>query len=220
MMGALLKREWQLVLARSSDLLQPLFFFAVVIALFPLAISPEAAKLSMIAPGVVWVAALLAVLLSVESLFRADHESGALDQLLASPHSVYLAVLAKLLVHWLVCGLPLVILAPLAAYMLHLPSALSGVLVVSLLLGTPTLLAIGAVGAALTVGLRQGGTLLAILVLPLYVPVLVFGAGVVARAADGFAVGGIYALLGALCLASVSLAPLAVVAGLRISSGN
>ena len=168
----------------------------------------------------VWVAALLAVLLSVDAMFRADHECGALEQLLAAPVSLYVPVLAKLLAHWMMTGLPLVLVAPLAGYMLQLPSSALPVLTLSLLLGTPVMTAVGAIGAALTVTLRSGGILLALLVLPLYVPVLMFGAGVVVYAVDGLPVGGVLALLAAMLVAGLTLAPLAVAAGLRISGGD
>lgn len=219
-MVATVKREVLLAWRRPAEVMNPLFFFVMVVAMFPLGVSPQAELLSSIAPGVVWVAALLAVLLSVEGLFRADHESGALEQMLVAPSSLYLASLAKIIAHWLLTGVPLVLMAPLLGYMLHLPSSASSTLFVALLLGTPTLTAIGAIGVSLTVGLRAGGVLLALLVLPLYVPVLVFGAGAVAYAAKGAPVIGLLAILGAMLLASLVLAPLAVAAGLRISSGG
>ena len=192
----------------------------MVVAMFPLGVSPQAELLSSIAPGVVWVAALLAVLLSVEGLFRADHESGALEQMLVAPSSLYLASLAKIIAHWLLTGVPLVLMAPLLGYMLHLPSSASSTLFVALLLGTPTLTAIGAIGVSLTVGLRAGGVLLALLVLPLYVPVLVFGAGAASYAINGAPVIGLLAILAALLLSSLALAPVAVALGLRISNGG
>src|SRR5690606_12398444 len=201
-------------------IINPLFFFVMVVALFPLGVSPRPELLATLAPGVVWVAALLAVLLSVDGLFRADHDSGALGQWLTGPQSLYVPVLPKRVAHWMLTGLPLVLMAPLLGYMLHLPEPAIGVLFIAVLLGTPTLIAIGAIGAALTVSLRSGGILLSLLVLPLYVPVLVFGAGVVSYAARGLPVSGVLALLGAMMLASFTLAPAAVAAGLRISSGN
>lgn len=217
---ATLQRELLLAWRRPAEIINPLFFFVMVTALFPLGVSPQPELLATIAPGVVWVAALLAVLLSVDGLFRADHDSGALEQLLSAPQNLYVPVLAKLVAHWLLTGLPLVLVAPLLGYMLHLPSAAIGVLFVAVLLGTPTMIAIGAIGASLTVSLRSGGILLSLLVLPLYVPVLVFGAGVVSYAAKGLPVSGVLALLAAMMLASFTLAPAAVAAGLRISTGN
>lgn len=217
---ATLQRELLLAWRRPAEIINPLFFFVMVTALFPLGVSPQPELLATIAPGVVWVAALLAALLSVDGLFRADHDSGALEQLLSAPQNLYVPVLAKLVAHWLLTGLPLVLVAPLLGYMLHLPSAAIGVLFVAVLLGTPTMIAIGAIGASLTVSLRSGGILLSLLVLPLYVPVLVFGAGVVSYAAKGLPVSGVLALLAAMMLASFTLAPAAVAVGLRISTGN
>lgn len=217
---ATLRRELLLAMRRPSDVLDPLFFFFIVVVLFPLGVSPRPEVLATLAPGVVWVAALLAVLLAVDGMFRADHECGALEQLLVAPVSLYVPLLAKLVAQWLMTGLPLVLAAPLLGYMLHLPAEASATLFWSLLLGTPTLTAIGAIGVSLTIGLRSGGILLALLVVPLYVPVLVFGAGAVAYAARGLDVAGLLAILGALLLASMTLAPAAAAAGLRISSGD
>lgn len=217
---ATLKRELLLAWRRPAEIVNPLFFFFMVVAMFPLGVSPRPEVLATLAPGVVWVAALLAVLLSVENLFRADHEAGALEQLLVAPVNLYLPVLAKMLAHWLLTGLPLVLAAPVLGYMLSLPEQAASTLFLSLLLGTPTLTAIGAIGVSLTVALRSGGILLALLVLPLYVPVLVFGAGAVSYAARGLPVDGLLAILGAMLLTSLTLAPAAAAAGLRISSGD
>lgn len=217
---SLLRRELMLLWRRPADMINPLFFFVLVISMFPLGVSPSPELLSEVASGVVWVAALLAVLLSVDAMFRADHDSGALEQLLAAPVPLYLPVQAKLVAHWLMTGLPLVVVAPVTGYMLHLPEQALKVLLVSLLMGTPVMTAVGAIGASLTVSLRSGGILLALLVLPLYVPVLIFGAGVVVYAADGLPVDGVLALLGAMLVAAVTLAPMAVAAGLRISGGD
>ncbi len=210
-----------LVLWRSpAEIINPLFFFVMVISLFPLAISPKPELLALVAPGVLWVAALLAVMLSLDGLFRRDQESGVLELLLTAPVMAVVPVSAKLLAHWLLTGLPLVLISPVLAHMLQLPDAVLGTVMLSLLLGTPALTIIGAIGAALTVGLNRGGILLAVLVLPLYIPVLIFGAGAVSAAVDGGAVNGILAILGALLALTVSLGPLAVAAGLKISSGN
>ncbi|WP_272975536.1 heme exporter protein CcmB, partial [Alcanivorax jadensis] len=200
--------------------INPLFFFVMVISLFPLAISPKPELLATVAPGVLWVAALLAVMLSLDGLFRRDQESGVLDMLLTAPVMPVVPVLAKLLAHWLLTGLPLVLISPLLGHMLQLPDAALGTVMLSLLLGTPALTIVGAIGAALTVGLNRGGILLAVLVLPLYIPVLIFGAGAVSAAAGGANVDGILAILGALLALTISLGPLAVSAGLKISSGN
>ncbi|MDF1781281.1 MAG: heme exporter protein CcmB [Alcanivoracaceae bacterium] len=217
---ATLKREVVLAWRRPAEIINPLFFFVMVVAMFPLGVSPKADLLSVIAPGVVWVAALLAVLLSVEGLFRNDFEAGALEQMLVAPTNLYVPCLAKIIAHWLLTGLPLVLVAPLLGYMLHLPEQASMTLFLGLLLGTPTLTAIGAIGVSLTVGVRSGGILLALLILPLYVPVLVFGAGAAAYAANGAPVEGLLAILAAMLLASLTLAPAAVAAGLRISNGG
>jgi len=209
------------VLWRSpAEIINPLFFFVMVISLFPLAISPKPELLATVAPGVLWVAALLAVMLSLDGLFRRDQESGVLDMLLTAPVMPVVPVLAKLLAHWLLTGLPLVLISPLLGHMLQLPDAALGTVMLSLLLGTPALTIVGAIGAALTVGLNRGGILLAVLVLPLYIPVLIFGAGAVSAAAGGANVDGILAILGALLALTISLGPLAVSAGLKISSGN
>lgn len=218
--GATLRRELLLGARSPAEIINPLFFFVVVVSLFPLALSPAPETLRLIAPGVVWVAALLAVMLSLDSLFRRDEECGALEQLLVAPGELYLPVLARLLAHWMLTGLPLVLVAPLLGYMMQLPVTVLDTLWQSLLLGTPALTVIGAIGAALTVSIRRGGILLALLVLPLYVPVLVFGAGGVGRALDGMATGSVLAVLAAMTMLAVSLGPFAVALGLRISSGD
>ncbi len=217
---ATLRRELTLIWRSPADMVQPLFFFMVVVSLFPLGLSPKPELLALVAPGVVWVAALLAVMLSLDGLFRRDQESGALDQMLTAPVVSVLPVSAKLLAHWLLTGLPLALMAPLLGYMMQLPVPALATLTYSVLLGTPTLTVIGAIGAALTVGLNRGGILLALLILPLYVPVLVFGAGVVRAAVDGSPTQGLLAVLGALLALALSLGPLAVAMGLRISAGD
>ena len=173
----LLRREARLLFRRPAELANPLVFFAIVVAMFPLAVGPESQLLQTLSPGLVWVAALLAVLLSLDGLFRSDFEDGSLEQWVLSPHPLPLLVLAKVLAHWIFSGLALVLLAPLLALMLGLPSHCLPVLLGSLLLGTPVLSLLGAVGAALTVGLKRGGLLLALLILPLYIPVLILGSG-------------------------------------------
>ena len=217
---AALGRELLVLWRSPAEIINPLFFFVMVISLFPLAISPKPELLATVAPGVLWVAALLAVMLSLDGLFRRDQESGVLDMLLTAPVMPVVPVLAKLLAHWLLTGLPLVLISPLLGHMLQLPDAAMGTVMLSLLLGTPALTIVGAIGAALTVGLNRGGILLAVLVLPLYIPVLIFGAGAVSAAAGGANVDGILAILGALLALTISLGPLAVSAGLKISSGN
>ena len=217
---AALGRELLVLWRSPAEIINPLFFFVMVISLFPLAISPKPELLATVAPGVLWVAALLAVMLSLDGLFRRDQESGVLDMLLTAPVIPVVPVLAKLLAHWLLTGLPLVLISPLLGHMLQLPDEALGTVMLSLLLGTPALTIVGAIGAALTVGLNRGGILLAVLVLPLYIPVLIFGAGAVSAAAGGANVDGILAILGALLALTISLGPLAVSAGLKISSGN
>jgi heme exporter protein B len=216
-LAAVLRRELQIALRSPGNIVNPLMFFVIAASLFPLGAGSDREFLAGIAPGVVWVTALLAVMLSMDSLFRADFEDGSLEQLLLSPQPLYFQVIAKVLAHWLVSGVPLVIIAPLLAYMLALPAAGYGPLVAGLLLGTPTLSFIGAIGMALTVGLSRSGLLLAVLVLPLSMPVLVFGAGLVQLALDGGQIIGLLAILGALLTLALTLAPLAIGAALRIS---
>ncbi|MBA2778051.1 heme exporter protein CcmB [Billgrantia kenyensis] len=214
---ATLKRDLVLLLRRRSEVLNPLVFFALVITLFPIGISPDPALLAAIAPGLLWVAALLAALLSLDSLFRADYDDGSLEQLLLTPQPLALLALAKVTVHWLLTGLPLALMAPILGIMLALPAGSYAVLAISLALGSASLSLIGAIGAALTVGLSRGGVLLSLLVLPLYIPVLIFGAGAVQAAILGDGVLAHLAILGALLALALSLAPLAIAASLRIS---
>ncbi len=185
--------------------------------MFPLGVSPEAGFLAKLSPGVIWVAALLASLLSVDGIFRSDFDDGSLEQMLVSPQSLLLIVLAKVMSHWLISGFCLALVSPLLAIMLFLPNDGMMGLVLSLLLGTPTLSLIGAIGAALTVGLRKGGILISLLVLPLYIPVLIFGAGSVQAAAMGLPIQGYLALLAAMLVISFMFAPFAIVAALKIS---
>ncbi len=210
-------RDTLLSFRRRSDVLTTLFFFLMVSALFPLGVGPERDLLRTMAPGVLWVAALLASMLSLGRLFALDLADGTLEQLLLSPEPLSVIVAAKVLAHWLVSGLPLVALAPLLALQFDLPGDAIGVLVVSLLLGTPVLSLIGAIGAALTLGLRGGGVLVALLVLPLYVPVLIFGAGAVGAQASGLGSDAHLQLLAGLLAASCALAPLATASALRVA---
>lgn len=214
---AVLKRDLTLAYRKKSDLFNPLIFFIMVATLFPLGVSPEASFLAQVAPGVVWVAALLSTLLSMDSLFRSDYEDGTLEQILLSPQPIFVVALAKVLAHWMVSGLPLTLLAPLLGVMLFLPFEGMGGLMLSLLIGTPTLSLIGAIGAALTVGLRKGGVLISLLVLPLYIPVLIFGTSAVQAAVTGLPLTGFLALLGAMLALGIVMAPLAIGAALRIS---
>lgn len=216
---AILVRDLTLALRRRSELANPLVFFLVVVTLFPLALGPEKDVLSRVAPGVLWVAALLASTMAMESVFRSDFEDGALEQLLLSPQPPALLVLAKIVAQWLVTGLPLLVASPVLALLLHLPAQALPTLLASLALGTPILSLVGAIGVALTVGLRRGGLLMTLLVLPLYVPVLIFGAGAVDNAAAGLPVAGQLYFLAAVLVLAVTLAPMAAAAALRISLG-
>ena len=214
---AQLERDLRLVWRRRGDALQPLLFALMVIALFPLSLGSESPMLQRIAPGVLWVAILLAGLLTLDSLFRSDLEDGSLEQLLLSPVPLAWLVAMRVLVHWAVSALPLVLLTPLLAQLLQLPDALLPPLMLSLALGTPLLSLVGAVVAALTVGIRRSGMLLAVLALPLFLPVLVFGAGAVVAAGQGLPwIGAIY-LLAAGLAACLVLAPLAAATALRIA---
>ncbi len=212
-----IRRDLLLVFRRRNDIINPLAFFIMVGIMFPLGVSPEAGFLAKLSPGVIWVAALLASLLSVDGIFRSDFDDGSLEQMLVSPQSLLLIVLAKVMSHWLISGFCLALVSPLLAIMLFLPNDGMMALVLSLLLGTPTLSLIGAIGAALTVGLRKGGILISLLVLPLYIPVLIFGASSVQAAAIGLPIQGYLALLAAMLVISFMFAPFAIVAALKIS---
>lgn len=212
-----LKRDLLLAARKPADVATPLVFFAIVVSLFPLGVSPEPAVLRTLAPGVLWVAALLATMLSLNRLFAADHADGTLELIALSPHPLSLLTAAKVLAHWLTAGLPLILMSPLLAIQLYLPDAAFGSLLLALLLGTPLLSLIGAVGAALTLGLRGGGVLLSLLVLPLYTPILIFGAGAVAQAGAGLDPQAYLSLLGAFLAVALALAPWATATALRIS---
>ncbi|MCX7557323.1 heme exporter protein CcmB [Xanthomonadaceae bacterium JHOS43] len=214
---ALLLRDFRLIWRRRGDALNPVLFALLVISLFPFALGPHPDILERIAPGVIWVALLLAGLLSLDTLFRADLDDGSLEQLMLAPHPLALLVGCKILVHWASTALPLILATPLFATLLYLPSELWLVLIYSLLLGTPLLSLIGAVIVALTVGMRRSGMLLALLALPLYVPVLIFGAGSVMAAAQGLPFAGALLLLAAGLVMTLVLAPLAAAAALRIA---
>jgi heme exporter protein B len=216
---ATLVRDLRLAVRRPGEMANPLLFFIVATSLFPLGISPQRDVLAGISPGVIWVAALLATLLALDSLFRTDFEDGTLEQMMLSPVPAPILVLAKVCAHWLVTGAPLLVTAPILATTLALPSEAMGTLLATLALGTPVLSLVGAIGVALTTGLRRGGALLALLVLPLYIPVLIFGANAVDAAASGLPVTGQLLLLGALLALAASLAPWAAAAALRITIG-
>ncbi len=210
-------RDLRLALRRRADTLAAMIFFVMVVSLFPLGIGPESALLRTMAPGVVWVAALLSSMLSLTRLFADDHQDGTLEQLLLSAHPLAFLALGKIAAHWMGSGLLLVLVAPLLALQFDLSPAACGVLVLSLLLGTPVLSLLGAIGAALTVGLRGGSVLLSLLVLPLAVPVLVFGAGAVEAYNAGLGISAHLSLLGALLVLALAAAPVVVAAALRIA---
>jgi heme exporter protein B len=214
---AIVRRDVLLALRRKSEVLTTLFFFVVVVSMFPLGIGPEPELLKKIAPGVLWVAALLSTLLGLPRLFAADYLDGTLEQMALAPSSLAVLVAGKITAHWLLCGLPLVLLAPLLGLQFGLNGAVLGILSFSLLLGTPLLSLIGATGAALTLGVRGGGVLLALLVLPLYIPALVFGAGAVEAQSAGLSVEGHLSLLAALLALASFFAPWATTAALRVA---
>jgi heme exporter protein B len=214
---AVASRDLLTALRHRADLLTTLIFFAIVASLFPLGLGSETALLRLMGPGVVWVAALLASMLALTRMFASDYADGTLEQLALSPHPLTMLVLAKIAAHWLASGLPLVIIAPLLGLQFDLSADAQLVLLASLLLGTPTLSLIGAVGAALTLGVRGGGALLSLLVLPLYVPVLIFGAGAVEATAAGLGAGAHLSLLGALLLVALVFAPWATAVSVRIA---
>ena len=215
--AAVVRRDLTLALRRRSDVLTTLFFFVIVVSLFPLGVSAQSSVLRSIAPGVVWVAALLASMLALVRLFASDFDDGTLEQAALSPEPLVLLVAAKVFAHWLVSGLPLVLVAPLLGVQFDLPMGALGVMTLALLLGTPCLSLIGAIGAALTLGVRGAGGLLALLVLPLYIPVLIFGAGAVSAAVSGMSASGQLSVLGAFLLIALALGPWASAAALRIA---
>ncbi len=214
---ALLKRDLLLAFRSRGDLLNPLMFFMMVASLFPLAVSPDPQLLGVIAAGVIWVGALLATLLSLDLMFKSDYEDGSLEQMLLMPQPAMLMVLVKVLVHWLVAGLPLAFIAPLLGLMLGLPNGGFMPLILSLLLATPILSLLGGIGAGLTVGLRKGGMLMPLLILPLYIPVLIFASSSVQAGVQGNDYLGHMAFLGAYLALTLVVAPVAAAAALRIS---
>jgi len=215
-LGASLKRELLLGFRNRGDIANPITFFLSVVVFVPLGISPEAKVLAGLAPGMIWIVALLATLLSLDRLFQADYEDGSLEQMVLSGQPLYWLVITKVVVHWLITGLPLSLLSPVLGLMMSLPAEGYLPMVITLLLGTGSLSMIGAIGAALTVALRRGGLLLSLIVMPLYVPVLIFGSGAVRNAIDGFPIGGQLAVLGAFLALAVLLAPLAAAGALKI----
>lgn len=216
-MTAVLRRDVSVALRQKGEVLTPLVFFIVVASLFPLGIGPESALLLRMAPGVLWVSALLAAMLSLQRLFATDYADGSLEQMALSSTPLGLLVVAKALSHFLLSGVPLVLMAPVLGLQFGLENRALGILMLSLLLGTPTLSLIGSIGAALTLGVRGAGVLLSLLILPLYIPVLIFGAGAVEADAAGMGIGGHLSLLAALLVLSIFFAPLATTTALRIS---
>ncbi|MDA8109663.1 MAG: heme exporter protein CcmB [Betaproteobacteria bacterium] len=214
---SIIARDVRLSMRRRGEVLNYLVFFVIVVTLFPLGVGPEPALLRTMAPGIVWVAALLAAMLSLQRLFAADYADGTLEQMLISAHPVGLIVIGKMVAHWLLSGLPLTLLAPVLGLQFDLPQKALAVLTLSLAIGTPVLSLIGGVGAALTLGVRGGGVLLALLVLPLYVPVLIFGTGSVGAALSGMGAGAQLSLLGAFLAISCVVAPWATSAALRVA---
>jgi len=217
MLIRLIQRELRIAFRGGADVVNPLWFFLIVITLFPLGIGPDPQQLARIAPGVAWVAALLASLLALERLFRDDFSDGSLEQLVLLPTPLPVTVTGKVVAHWLVTGVPLIILSPLAALLLSLDFNGWQAMALTLLLGTPTLSFLGAIGVGLTVGLRRGGVLLSLLVLPLAIPVLIFASAAMEAASQGLPIGGYLAILGAMLLGSATLAPFATAAALRIT---
>lgn len=214
---AVVKRELLIAFRRQADIFNPLWFFIIVITLFPLSIGPEPNLLARISPGIIWVAALLAALLSLERLFRDDFQYGALEQMMLMPTPLSVLVIAKVLAHWLLTGLPLLLISPLLGILLSLDFDTWLAVALTLIVGTPTLSFIGAIGVALTVGLQKGGVLLSLLVLPLYIPVLIFATSAIDAASLGVTYNGQLAILLAMLVATVTLTPFAISASLRVS---
>jgi len=212
------KRDLTIAFRHKDDILNPLLFFIIVITLFPLGVGPESNTLARIAPGIIWVAALLSTLLSLDRLFKSDHADGSLEQMLLSPHPLFLIVLAKVIAHWCLTGLPLIFVAPLLAVLLNLHPDSYLALMLTLLIGTPVLSFLGSIGVALTVGIKKGGVLLSLLVLPLYIPVLIFATSAIDTAAMNLPYSGQLAIIAALFIGSLTLSPLAVSAALKVST--
>ncbi|ELX7501074.1 heme exporter protein CcmB [Vibrio fluvialis] len=216
-MTTIIRRELLIAFRRQADIFNPLWFFIIVITLFPLSIGPDPSLLSRIAPGIVWVAALLSALLSLERLFRDDYQDGSLEQMMLMPVPLPVVVISKVLAHWLLTGVPLILISPLLAILLSLDMNTWISVVLTLLLGTPTLSFIGAIGVALTVGLQKGGVLLSLLVLPLYIPILIFATSAIDAALLGMAYNGQLAILAAMFMGALTLTPFAISAALRVS---
>jgi heme exporter protein B len=216
-LSASLRRQVLLAFRRPVDTVNPLLFFLLVVTLFPLGIGPDPAQLAEFAPGILWIVALLASLLAAEGMFRSDFEDGSIEQLLLAPQPLYLSALTYVSAHWLLTGLPLTLLSPLFAVMLQLPVAAIVSLLLSMLLGTAILSLIGSIGAALTVSLKRGGMLISLIIVPLYVPVLIFGSSAVRFSVQGLDSQPQLLLLGGILSLAIALTPFAIAAGLRIS---
>jgi len=215
-----LKRELLTAFRHRQALINPLVFFAIVIVLFPLGVSPEPAFLKMASVGLVWVAALLSTMLSLDRLFQSDYDDGSLEQLVLCPEPLYLLLLVKSLAHWSLTGLPLILMSPFLALMLHLPPEHLPVMLLTLVMGTPVISLIGGIGAALTVSLRSGGVLVSLLVLPLTIPVLIFGSGTVQASIDGLPIMGHLAIMGMMLVLALTLSPFATAEALKMSVSN
>ena len=213
----IIQRELTIAFRRPAEILNPLWFFLIVITLFPLLVGPNPELLGKIASGIAWVAARLSALLSFERLFRDDYLDGSLEQLMLLPVGLPQVALAKVIAHWLLTGLPLILLSPIAAILLSLEAHVWWALVLTLLLGTPILSCLGAIGVALTVGLRKGGTLLSLLILPLFLPVLIFAAAVLEAATINMNYSGQLAIIGAILAITLTFSPFAIAGALRIS---
>lgn len=213
----LLAQDCLIAFRQRAQLVNPLIFFIMVVSLFPLSVGAYPNLLAQIGPGVIWVAALLATVLGLEHLFRSDYDDGTLEQLLISPYPMYWVAFAKVLAHWMLAGLPLILLSPLLATLMQMNSDATWALMLSLLAGTPALSAVGSIGAALIVGVRRGGVLLSLIILPLYIPVLIFGSAAVVAGQSGLDYSGQIALLTSFSLAAVVLVPFAIAGALRAS---
>ena len=213
-----LMRDLKVAIRDKGDIFNPLVFFVIVVTLFPLAIGSDSQTLTRIAPGVIWVAALLSALLSLERLFKHDYNDGSLEQMLLSPQPLFIIVCAKVFAHWLLTGIPIIVIAPLLAVLLHLEPGAYSALIATLFIGTPVLSLIGAIGVGLTVGIKKGGVLLSLLVLPLYIPVLIFSTGAIEAAALNMPYSGHLAIIAALLAGALTLSPFAIGAALRVST--
>jgi heme exporter protein B len=211
------KRDLLIAFRQRSEIIHPLIFFVMVVSLFPLAIGDDKVLLQKIAPAIIWVTALLATMLSLDNLFRSDFEDGSLEQMMLLKTPLSLLVTAKITAHWFITGLPLILITPLLAVLLYVPTEMISMLLLTLLLGTPTLSLIGAVGIALTVGLRQGGVILSLLILPLYIPVLIFATLALQNSAQGFSAEAQLAMMLAILVLAITLSPFAIAAALKVS---